>query len=96
MAKFEAHITMPRDQARAADEVASQVAWTLSRIDGDPVMGQQPYCYLTAYDPGGNQLLARMHAVSTRLRAAGVTVLREKSNASCSAARPAWTNSPRR
>lgn len=78
MAKFEAHITMPRAQADIVQQHAELLGMTFSAIDGDPVMGKQAYCYLTAYAPDGMELLAKVHAASRVLAQSGVEILREK------------------
>ncbi len=76
--KFEAHITMPREQRDLVERQASIMGWSFSIIDGDPIMGQKPYCYLTAYHTDGQKLLAVMNEVSGVLSKGGVTILREK------------------
>lgn len=79
MAKFEAHITLPKaDRDIVAALGGDGAGWKFSEIDGDALMGAKPYCYLTAYDADGLALLARMRVVSHMLRARGVEVLREK------------------
>jgi hypothetical protein len=78
MAKFEAHITLPRAQAEDVEKMAADSGWTYSAIDGDPVMGKQAYCYLTAYDTTATGLLARMRIVTAALTQRDVQVLREK------------------
>lgn len=75
--KFEAHITCPR-AASAAVEARSGEHWKFSAIDGDQVMGKQPYCYLTAYSTNSQELLGRVIAMGALLRADGIEVLREK------------------
>lgn len=78
MAKFEAHITLPREQSDEVEKMALDSGWTYSAIDGDPVMGKQAYCYLTAYDPNDENLLKRMRIVTAMLKQRDVHVLREK------------------
>jgi hypothetical protein len=75
--KFEAHITCPREASREV-EVSLTEGWVFSAIDGDPVMGKQAYCYLTAYDTDAQLLLERVTAKAAYLRLQGVEVLREK------------------
>lgn len=78
MPKFEAHITCPREASEIVQEVATKTGWTYSAIDGDPVMGKQAYCYLTAYDFNGHHLLESVKGVSTILKIRNIEVLREK------------------
>lgn len=76
--KFEAHITMRRDQSEIVKGFDGVLGWSFSAIDGDPVMGKQAYCYLTAYGPIGTDLLVKVQTLSNVLRDNGVEVLREK------------------
>ncbi len=78
MAKFEAHITCPREKSDDVKQFAGLTGWSFSAIDGDPVMGKQAYCYLTAYRPVAEELLAEMAKLSHLLLEANVPVLREK------------------
>ena len=75
MPKFEAHITLPRDRAETVEKLGALCGWTFSQIDGDPLMGKQAYCYLTAYKPDAQALLAEMREVSRLLAEASVMVL---------------------
>lgn len=75
--KFEAHITCPRVTSAVVKTFAVQ-GWVFSAIDGDPVMGKRPYCYLTAYDTNGVNLRDSVESMASALRMCGVEVLREK------------------
>jgi hypothetical protein len=77
MPKYEAHITL--DKAVAPRVKAGLKDWQYSAIDDDPIMGQKPYCYLTAYDPDAKMLKARMDQVVDILNTEmGIEVLRTK------------------
>lgn len=79
MAKFEAHVTCDRSQSLIVQKVADSIGWTFSAIDGDPIMGKQAYCYLTAYDTSGHALMVRMlNEVRPLLDRHGVEPLRFK------------------
>jgi hypothetical protein len=78
MAKFEAHITCPREQADAVRAIGALEGWTFSQIDGDPIMGAGVKCYLSAYSTHAVRLLAEMRDVERSLALAGLTVLRTK------------------
>lgn len=65
--KFEAHITFDRKFAHFVEAYAPTVGWTYSVIDGDPVMGQKAYCYLTAYDTNPLRLKRRALEIAERL-----------------------------
>lgn len=79
MSKFEAHITIAKDHAAFIErEVAPAVGWSFSQIDGDPIMGQQPYCYLTHYSPDGRKLREAAEMVSAILKAHRIPTLRIK------------------
>lgn len=82
MAKFEAHLTFHISHAVAVKGFADanpDSAIKYSAIDGDALMGDKPYCYLTSYDSDGDRLLRRCQAVSTVLEMiASVPTLRTK------------------
>lgn len=78
MNKYECHITCAREHAAQVESLGKTMRWSFSQIDGDPLMGQQPYCYLTHYHTDGLELKISMALVSRALRAGGVPVLREK------------------
>lgn len=78
MAKFEAHITMPKE-ADVVNLVKDGFGgWQYSCIDDDPVMGQKPYCYLTQYNSNPILLQKEMNTVCEMLEANYVPVLRTK------------------
>lgn len=76
--KFESHITLLREHSAAVNEIAQFTGWTYSQIDGDPIMGKQAYCYLTAYDTDAHTLHARMSEVVRLCKASMVEPLRTK------------------
>lgn len=76
MAKYEAHLTM--DKVHAERLKPGIRDWQYSAIDDDPLMGQKPYCYLTAYDPDPEFLLERMNQVVAILYEMSIPVLRRK------------------
>lgn len=78
MPKFESHITCPRDRADDVEAVGSIRGWKFSKIDGDPLLGKQPYAYLTNYNEDAMTLFADMKATSHALNDRKVPVLREK------------------
>jgi hypothetical protein len=75
--KFEAHITM--DKVHGSRLKDGLKGWQYSAIDDDPIMGQKPYCYLTAYDPDALNLKYRMDDVVDILETEmGILALRTK------------------
>jgi hypothetical protein len=82
--KFECHITMSRSDGPAALNVSAEYShlegglWKYSQIDGDPVMGQQVFCYLTRYDTSYVRLYSAMKTLVAALPQNGVNVLRQK------------------
>lgn len=83
MAKFEAHITFEKKDAEAVrnsliENGGTIVNWKFSAFDADPVMGDKPYVYLTAYDTSEHQLLMRMNGAVTVAGKFGAHALREK------------------
>lgn len=83
MRKFEAHLTMDivnstLIQAKLWSDQLLWVGWKFSKIDGDALMGNKPYCYLTTYDADGNVLLSRCRHAEEILLRYEVPVLRIK------------------
>lgn len=60
---FEAYITYDRLWADQVKVLGAEIGWKFSQTDGDPVMGNRVFCYLTAYDRDANSLLARMNKI---------------------------------
>lgn len=60
---YEAHITLHRDDAARVQAFAPTVGWSFSQIDGDPVLGKQPFCYLTQHSDDLLALMGRMHGI---------------------------------
>lgn len=75
---YESHITVDRDHAEVAKQVAAEMGWKFSCIDGDPVLGQKVFAYLTAHDRTYEALRANMRRTSALLLARDVPVIREK------------------
>lgn len=61
---FEAHITYDRVWADQVKILGAEVGWKFSQTDGDPIMGNRVFCYLTAYDRDPHSLLARMNKIT--------------------------------
>lgn len=85
MAKYEAHITFDKVHEKALKDPTAVLredfrlsGWQYSAIDDDPIMGQKPYCYLTAYDPDPQNLKRRMLEVSEAVIDHGIHGLRFK------------------
>ncbi len=59
MPRYEAHITLDKEYAAIAQDLAEKIPgpWVYSAITGCPILGQGTYCYLTSYD----ESLAAMH-----------------------------------
>jgi hypothetical protein len=75
--RFEAHITLDKEYGPRLREGLK--GWQYSAIDDDPIMGQKPYCYLTAYDPDPEDLFERMLVVEDILvYEMDIPVLRKK------------------
>lgn len=78
MAKYEAHITYHRADRAAGEAIGEPLGWKGSAIDPDPIMGDKPYAYLTAYDPDPLVLLTRMRQCVLKLWERDVLCLRQK------------------
>lgn len=82
--KFEAHITVTRDQGQDAIKVARHYVswggaeWKASNFDADPIMGDKPYSYLTSYYEDEDVLLLRVRRMEKLLKNNGIKVLRSK------------------
>lgn len=46
---FEAHITFPSSDAYYVKQKGDKWGWKYSQIDGDPVLGNNVYCYLSKH-----------------------------------------------
>ena len=80
MAKYEAHITCPRESSDTIQRLITRrlTKWKFSAFDADPLMGDKPFAYLTSYDPSDEDMLDHMTEAAYALEAAGVPVLRQK------------------
>lgn len=75
---FEVHITIPRDKYDTASHIAAQRRWKMSRIEGDPLLGDKVFAYLTRWDAQLLDAVAEMNTTARILRGAEVPVLRQK------------------
>jgi hypothetical protein len=79
MAKFEAHITFDRADADKVRQLANVYPrWKYSQFDADPVMGDKPYTYLTAYAVDSASLKHEMHFIVEDAKEHGAVALRQK------------------
>jgi len=77
--KFEAHITVDRQYAKAVETIGGELGgWVYSQISGCPILGQGTYCYLSAFGTNDIILLARVTVAEQQLQRHGVPVLRSK------------------
>ena len=61
---FEAHITYDRKHASTIRIVAKvSTSWKFSQIDGDPVLGDKVFCYLSAHSADALALQMQMESV---------------------------------
>jgi hypothetical protein len=51
MEPFEIHLTFDMNKAREVRELNIVLKWKYSQIDGDPVLGNKVFCYLTTHAP---------------------------------------------
>lgn len=75
---YECHITVHVRDAEVATAIAKELHWKTSQIDGDPVLGDRPYFYLTTHSSDVEQMFIRMRAASAALQKRKVHVIREK------------------
>lgn len=76
---YESHITIElKDAIPWGIAVAQAQKWKTSQIDGDPLLGDKVYFYLTAHDSDYHRLFDRMKETVEALESNNVVVLREK------------------
>ena len=75
---FEAHITYDGRDYGDVQTLAKALGWKFSRMIGDPVLGDEEYCYMTKHHENKNQLLAEMGIVVGKSQAVGLRVRRMK------------------
>lgn len=78
--KLEAHITLLKEDAEKLKEFAEKTlfAWKFSQIDGDPLLGAKPFCYLTKHASAPMELFNEMKYLSDDLTHRGFHVVRTK------------------
>ena len=75
---FECHITIPVSDALKGRLVAKELKWKTSQIDGDPVLGNNVYFYLTKYQDNLERMHSDLRQAVEDLRHLDVEVIREK------------------
>lgn len=75
--KFECHLTFDKIRAEVVKAQACD-GWKFSEISGDPIMGERPYAYLTAYDDNFPDMFRRMEEKVQYFSNYGIICLREK------------------
>jgi hypothetical protein len=75
---YECHITFNRADAEQIEGGPLSIGWKFSKIDGDPVLGQKVYCYLTAHDIDYASMFQKMWATIYAVRDHGIEVVRAK------------------
>jgi hypothetical protein len=78
MAKFEAHITCDKEDAKQVEDIAQDTGWFFSVIAGCPLLGKGTYCYLTNYDSDEQALLGSMQNVQRQLHRHNIVEKRMK------------------
>lgn len=75
---YECHITIPREHAARGEQIAKDLHWKFSQIDGDPVLGKKTFAYLTTHDKDCVRIHMWMKDASRILTDMGIPVIREK------------------
>ncbi len=80
MRKFESHLTAHINNADVVEKFCKDSLITLkfSKIEGDALLGDKPYCYITAYHTDADRLLLIMDTARQELNKLGVETLRIK------------------
>lgn len=74
---YECHLTFRADAARQVENQANGF-WKFSRIEGDPVLGQELYCYLTGWSPYMGVMEDEMRIKIDQVRSYGLPLVRAK------------------
>lgn len=75
---YESHITFDRDIADQVREFAVEIGWKFSQIDGDPVLGDKVFCYLSQHDLDQEKLTIDMEKAVKTARSRGLKPIRQK------------------
>ena len=75
---FECHITIAREHHDAATAIAAEHHWKQSKIDGDPILGNRTFAYLTKHGSEYQRIYEQMKLTVGDLQRAGIPALREK------------------
>jgi hypothetical protein len=75
---YECHITVDARNAEAATAIAKRLGWKTSQIDGDPLLGDKVFFYLTKHARAFQTILHDMLETGTILEAAGIALIRQK------------------
>ena len=75
---YECHITLMVADSTAATPIAKEAGWKTSKIDGDPLLGDRVFFYLTAHSASYHMLYTKMERTVSLLNRQGIAVVREK------------------
>ena len=76
--KYEAHITFHGFESSGVKGLTQIVGGKFSRMEGDPVLGDDRYCYLTMHSEDVEGLKAWMKSVAEMARSHYIYPIREK------------------
>jgi hypothetical protein len=76
--KYECHITCPLGYEIQCETVAKLAGWETSKIDGDPLLGEKVFFYLTTHSDDWRWIHDKMRETVRALIHFKVPVLREK------------------
>ena len=74
---FECHLTYNVADSALIETFATE-GWKFSAIDGDPILGAKPHCYLTCHHTDWVQMWSKMFNKVQHIREHGKEPLREK------------------
>lgn len=75
---YECHVTISIHDACHVTDLAQDLKWSTSQIDGDPDLGAKPFFYLTTHADLYQEAWSRMTTMADAIKGKGVKVIREK------------------
>lgn len=75
---YECHITCHVKDKADVQEIGEDNGWSFSCIDGDPILGAKPFCYLTCHGDAFKVVKARLDHICDLLEDRYIFVIRRK------------------
>jgi hypothetical protein len=75
---YECHVTFNKEREEDLKDLAKEFHWKYSAIDGDPVLGNKVFAYLTTHDKDYDTIYRRMKTVEELACLQGTLPVRSK------------------